>query len=453
MSRRAGLVWATALLSLALVPRAQADINPWVASNLYNPEKWDTAGPYTATPWLHPPTRTPGQGWGVFSGNWRTTDSLTGSWGGARDTLAEKGVQMVVAHFGQYVANPVGGERQGSAWKGNLGASAFFDLQRLAGWDRAYFTTSFSYRTPGDNLSADDIGNKFWVQLNAGNDGDSAQLVHLAFGKELFGNTSELVLGRIIAGEDFATLQQACTSLNVGICGNPIAGAQSITFPSYPSATWGGRFKVKPGDRWYAQTGAYLVYPDLFNTGNNGVEFGAPSGSGVLALGEVGYLAGKDGGATGLPGQYKVGGYYDTERLTDFDSGKSKRGTWGVYGMAQQMLYSENDRYSEGLSGFLALSYAPPDVNAMQFMAAGGLSYQGLIPNRPEDSLSLIGAYGLFSDDLSGQDGETLLELNYRAQIAPWIYVQPDMQYIIDPDGRSDIDDALVLGFALGVVF
>jgi porin len=117
------------------------------------------------------------------------------------------------------------------------------------------------------------------------------------------------------------------------------------------------------------------------------------------------------------------------------------------------MLYSENDRYSEGLSSFLALSYAPPDVNAMQFMAAGGLSYQGLVPNRPEDSLSLIGAYGLFSDDLSGQDGETLLELNYRAQIAPWIYVQPDMQYIIDPDGRSDIDDALVLGFALGVVF
>ncbi len=99
------------------------------------------------------------------------------------------------------------------------------------------------------------------------------------------------------------------------------------------------------------------------------------------------------------------------------------------------------------------LSYAPPDVNQLQFMVAGGLSYQGLIPSRPDDSLSFIGAYGLFSDDLPGQDGETLLELNYRAQIAPWIYVQPDMQVIIDPDGRSDIDDALVLGFAFGVSF
>jgi porin len=269
----------------------------------------------------------------------------------------------------------------------------------------------------------------------------------------MFGNTSELVLGRLIAGEDFATLQLACTSLNQAICGNPIAATQSITFPTYPSATWGGRFKMKPGDRWYAQAGAYLVYPDLFDVGDHGVEFGAPSGSGVLALGEAGYLAGKDGGQQGLPGQYKIGGYYDTERLTDLDSGKSQRGTWGAYAMGQQMLYSEDDQYREGLSSFISLSHAPPDMNKVQFMAAGGLSYQGLIPTRPDDSLSFIGAYGLFSNDLPGQDGETLLELNYRAQIAPWVYVQPDLQYIIDPNGRSDIDDALVLGFAAGVVF
>jgi porin len=446
-------VCATVFLSLVLACQARADINPWVANNLYDPEKWDTAGPYTATPWLHPPTWTPGQAWGVFSGKWRTTDALTGSWGGARDRLAEQGVQLLAGYSEQFAANPVGGERRGSAWKGSLGTGLFLDLQRLIGWDRTYLTSSFSYETPGDNLSADDIGNQFPVQLSAGDDSDSTQLVHLAFGKQLFENSSELVLGRTITGEDFATLRLACTSLNQAICGNPIAASQSITFPTYPSAAWGGRFKVKPGERWYAQTGVYLVYPDLFDAGDHGVEFGAPSGSGVLALGEVGYLVGKDGGQKGLPGQYKIGGYYDTERLTDLDSGKSARGTWGAYAMGQQMLYSENDRYDEGLSSFLSVSYAPPDVNQMQFMVAGGLSYQGLIPSRPDDSLSFIGAYGLFSDDLPGQDGETLLELNYRAQIAPWIYLQPDMQVIIDPDGRSDIDDALVLGFAFGVSF
>lgn len=335
-----------ALLSLALVPRAQADINPWIVSNLYNPEKWDTAGPYTATPWLHPPTWTPDQGWGVFSGDWRTTDALTGSWGGPRDKLIEQGVHLLAAYSEQFAANPVGGERHGSAWKGSFSAGLFLDLQRLIGLERTYFTSSFAYATPGDNLSADDIGNQFPVQLSANDrdNGSATQLMHLAVGKQLFDNTSELVLGRVITGEDFATISLACTSLNQAICGNPIAASESITFPTYPAAVWGGRFKVKPGNSWYAQTGAYMVYPDLFDTGDHGVEFGAPSGSGVLAIGELGYLAGKDGGQQGLPGQYKIGGYYDTERLTDLDSGKSERGTWGVYAMGQQMLYGENDQ-------------------------------------------------------------------------------------------------------------
>ena len=451
--RRTTVAWALAVLSLALAPCVQADINPWIASNLYNPEKWDTAGPYTGTPWLHPPTWTPGQDWGVLSGDWRTTDALSGSWGGVRDTMALHGVQILAAYSGQFAANPVGGVRQGRSWKDDLSVGLFLDLQRLAGWQGGFFTTSFGHRTAGDSLSTSDVGNLFPVQETSGDDNGANRLIHLAFGQQLFDNTSELVAGRLIAGEDFASLPLACTSLNQGICGNPIAATQSITLPTYPSASWGGRFKVKPGSSWYAQTGAYLVYPNLFDSSDNGVEFGAPDGSGVLALAEAGYLVGKSAGTSGLPGTYKIGGYYDTERLTDLDSGKNKRGTWGIYGMGQQMLYAENGQDRQGLSAFLALSYAPPDVNTLQFMAAGGLSYQGLIPDRPDDSLSLIGAYGRFSDDLSGQDAETVLEVNYRLQIAPWIYFQPDAQYIINPDGRSSIDDALVLGFAMGVSF
>ena len=40
----------------------------------------------------------------------------------------------------------------------------------------------------------------------------------------------------MIVGEEFATLRLACTSLNQGISGNPIAGAQSISFPTFPDA-------------------------------------------------------------------------------------------------------------------------------------------------------------------------------------------------------------------------
>lgn len=465
MTRARCPFWLTWIAFLAVIFfnfAARADINPWIANNVYDPEKWDTSGPETGTPWLHPPTWTPNQDWGVFSGDLNST-AVTGSWGGFRDELIEDGVFFSAAYFGQPAGNPVGGLDQGGSYRGDLGLASFFDMERLVGWKGGFLTASFSYKDGNDTLTTRYVGNQFPVQLPSFDDDDAAtRLVHLAYGQQLFDNNAELVAGRVIAGEDFASLRLACTSLNQAICGNPIAGAQSISFPTYPSATWGARFKVKPGTGWYAQTGAYLVYPNFRDPDDHGVEFGAPDGSGVLALGEFGYLVGRHRGENSVPGKYKIGGYYDSEELIDLSSGESERGTWGLYAMGEQMLYAEDETFNEGLSAFLALSYAPPDLNRIEFMAAGGLSYKGPIEGRPSDAISLIGAYGDFSSDLasgerargtSGQTGEGLVEVNYRLQIAPWVFAQPDLQWIINPSGRSDIDDALVVGLGFGVVF
>lgn len=45
-----------------------------------------------------------------------------------------------------------------------------------------------------------------------------------------------------------------------------------------------------------------------------------------------------------------------------------------------------------------------------------------------------------------------MLELNYRISLASWLWLQPDVQGIVQPKGRSDVPDALVAGFAVGVV-
>jgi len=445
------------LLSLTV----SAQINPWIQNSLYDPRRWDTGGQFADTYWLHPGEYTPDQGWGIFSGKWRTTPSIAGSWGGFRDRMEQKGIQTIFAYFGHPAANPLGGERKGETWKGDISGSLFLDLERLVGWKGGYFLISGSYVTPGRNLSQDFIGNFFPVQLDSLDEHGGARLVHFAFGQQLFNNTTEIVLGRIITGEDFANLRLACTSLNQRICANPIVGRQSLTFPTYPVATWGARVKFKPHREWYAQAGTYLVYAGLGNSNTGGIEFKVPNGSGLFTLGEVGYITGNYRDVPGLPGVIKVGGYYDSERLEDLDSGRNADGTWGMYILGEQMFYSENSQYTEGLSGFLALSYGPEDRNIITFMASGGLSYQGIIPSRSNDTLTFAFAYGLFSDDLNefnrengdpNQSSETLLELNYRIQVAPWLFVQPDVQVIINPDGRSDIDDALVIGFGIGTV-
>jgi carbohydrate-selective porin OprB len=87
------------------------------------------------------------------------------------------------------------------------------------------------------------------------------------------------------------------------------------------------------------------------------------------------------------------------------------------------------------------------------FSASGGLVYQGLIPGRDEDLTALAVYYGKFSDRLENQNAETVVEANYRLQLAPWLYVTPDFQYVIRPNGQSDIDDAAVFGGEIGIDF
>jgi len=467
-SGRPRIALLTGMLLLSLAGPAGAAINPWISSSVYNPQEWDTAGPSTATPWLHPPDYKPKQGWGMLAprtafegGAWHDFSNFTGSWGGARDTLMERGFAFSAAYFGQFAANPIGGAVEGgTSWRGDLAVGAFVDLQRVASWERTYFTATFDWKSGTDSLTPNHVGNAMPVQLDNGDDHTATRLVNLALGHQLFDNSAEIALGRMVTGEEFATLRLACTSLNQAICGNPIAAAQSISFPTFPNAVWGGHFKMQPGSKWSATLGSYLVYPGFRNPDDHGVEFSAPEGSGALTLAEFTYIRDRRAGDD-LPGRVKLGGYFDSEELVAVETGEPVHGTGGVYLMGQQMLFAHAPGSDVGPSIWASLSWAPPNRNRVTAMAAGGVSYQGILPSRPWDGLAFIAAYSAFSGDLRDgerkrgqpvQHGELVLELNYRLSLASWLWLQPDVQGIIQPKGRSDVADALAVGFAVGLV-
>jgi porin len=48
---------------------------------------------------------------------------------------------------------------------------------------------------------------------------------------------------------------------------------------------------------------------------------------------------------------------------------------------------------------------------------------------------------------------ETVIEATYNAQITKCLHVQPDLQYIIRPDGTGDRGNAFVLGGRVSVTF
>ena len=129
--------------------------------------------------------------------------------------------------------------------------------------------------------------------------------------------------------------------------------------------------------------------------------------------------------------------------------------------MAQQMLFRHDDNKFVGLSAWSALSWAPENRNPITFMAVGGLSYQGILPSRTWDGLALIAAWRQWGTDVRDgqrsrheplQYGELLLELNYRVSLANWVWFAPDVQGIVQPKGRDDLADSLIVGFQVGVV-
>ena len=48
---------------------------------------------------------------------------------------------------------------------------------------------------------------------------------------------------------------------------------------------------------------------------------------------------------------------------------------------------------------------------------------------------------------------EVDFEFGYRVQATDFVYVQPDVQYIITPGGTGNIPNAFIIGAQLGLTF
>ena len=138
-------------------------------------------------------------------------------------------------------------------------------------------------------------------------------------------------------------------------------------------------------------------------------------------------------------------------------------GQEGFYVIVEQMLYRESSQHNRGLQGFFTFIVSPDEEKSpMPYFFNTGLIYEGLFAGRPNDKAA-IGMYGAwFSSDLRDaqrgagqrtQSSETTVEVNYQVQFKPYTYIRPNVQYTVDPNGLSEIDDALVVGVEFGVTF
>ncbi len=441
-----------------------------------------------------------------------TQDYLTGDWGGVRTNLSDKGVAFGVNYIGEVFGNPSGGIQQGVVQNGRVELSLDLDFKALVGLEGSSFHAN-SYYIYGSDLSGGKIGNILTVSNIEAY--DTLRLFDLWYQQEFLDGKISLRFGQIAADDEFMVSDYGATFIN-GTFGWPALTAANLPSggPGYPLATPGIRLRVDPIDQISLMAAVFDgdpgdsegdVNPQKRDSSGTNVDFK----QGAFAMFEMDYRLNQEKGAKGLPGTYKLGGFYlahstpdvrtDDTGLSLADPGtsgipKNHSDNWGFYFVADQMVWrpaapakndpkdmksvASDEASDQGLGLFWRIGGTPSNRNLIDFYTDGGLNYKGLFPGRESDVLGLGVAYAHISRDLvdldgdrnamSGanapvQDEEIAIELTYQAKITPWWTIQPDAQYIIhpggnvaDPDdasGTQTIPDAVVLGVRTTISF
>jgi porin len=203
------------------------------------------------------------------------------------------------------------------------------------------------------------------------------------------------------------------------------------------------------------------------------------SSTGVFVPIEFGWLPGQ--GTGDFPGIYKIGVYYNSSQtrdvLTDVNGSSAglsgapfafRNGRWGMYAMADQVIERDSCDARRFLRiGAIVGTADRATATYQYFIAAGGVR-QGTFKSRDDDFIAVLFAHGSINPRLTQyqedqnalapgsvgvQTYESIAEIDYNVQIAPWLSVRPNLQYVIRPGGTGTIPNAFVIGLHTDVTF
>lgn len=206
----------------------------------------------------------------------------------------------------------------------------------------------------------------------------------------------------------------------------------TVPMPTFPAPALGVSILGRPADGVHLKAG---IYDGASKIGSLGWDTTFDGRGGRFLIVEPGIKTafGRHGG---YGGHYRVGFWYHTGSTPYIRQPDSKSGNYGVYVMADQLIYKEAAAGSgQGLGLFFQLGWAPENRNEVNRYIGTGFSYTGLLPARDQDTLGL----GLSYARLTGQPGRAAeiglvnAELYYSAQINSFLNLQPDIQYFSDP--------------------
>lgn len=381
---------------------------------------------------------------------------LTGDWGGIRNDLADKGISIRPTYYQHFQANLDGGLDDGNDFFGSFDLDIELDLGQMGVIEGGTFFIR-GKSTWADSINQDYVGAMFDVNDDAG--GNHEIFVTEWWYRHRWDDRTELFLGRLDTSSSngpgsFLDDNAYASSENDQFVNSALT--QNMAVPH--SEGLGAMLRFWPTENFYISLAAIDADSRSRRTGFDTAFHGRAS---FLAFLEGGVMTTIHSANGPMPGSYRAGIWYDGGSKAVFDRpGRSQSGDIGFYLGFDQMVWKENGDPSDmqGLGIFGRYGYAPGDTNAVEHFWSAGLQYQGLINGRDNDVLGLGVAQGVMSNEFRDwmstlADRETVYELYYSWRATPWMTISPNVQYISQPGGHKDDDDALVVGVRAKISF
>ena len=392
--------------------------------------------------------------------------------GGVRRELRKHGIEVGGAYYGEAFYD-WGGVKDGGAYDGVLGLYMNADMQKLGFWKGLCFHAD-GYQIHGRSITGENVGGLMPVSSFEAE--PATRLFELWFEQHLFDDTVSVKIGQLAADAEFFIAEGGGYFLNGAWGWAPIAAENNPNGgPAYPLATPGVRVAMAPTENTSLLVGVFNGDPapecnkaggDPQRCNPDGLDFGLRNSALLMIEGAYSYSL--SGGA--LPGTIKVGGWNHfgdfTHNRVDVggelvaisgNDGKPLENNHALYIILDQLLWhAPGSEEGQGVGFFTRFAGAPDDRNLVDFYFDVGLTFTGMIPGRPDDALAIGYAYTGISDSVqafnvdagepAGSGHEALIEIAYTMEVMEGWTLQPDFQYIWNPGGGTEGDNATVVG-------
>jgi len=130
--------------------------------------------------------------------------------------------------------------------------------------------------------------------------------------------------------------------------------------------------------------------------------------------------------------------------------------------LLDRLLYKDPDRPEQRLAGFLQAGIGDHRVNRFGSYLGAGLTLTGPFEARSGDEIGLGLTYARngshytraqMAQGLPVENAEKSIELTYLIQLNSWLALQPDVQYVINPNTTPALSDALAIQLRFEIMF